>query len=400
MKLNIDRTNWKKVKLGDVAIEYSKRVNNPSESTYEKFVGSANIEQWDFRVKSWEKTDSVISAMKAFEKDDYLIVRRSLYASDFRERAPRAHFDGVCSGDIITIKENPQFISDGFLIAVLNHPDLWKYVVANASGSITRRIKWNDLANYEFLLPPKEEQAKLAELLWAMDEVIEKEKAVLAAVINAKKSARNKFLLGEGNSVFTLGNLFSSWKFTILEKNATVKGRIGWRGLKQSEYVENGPYLVAGKHINEGEIDWNICDMITLERYEESMEIALREGDVIFSKDGAIGNPALVRKLPKKATINSTMMLIRPNKNLDSEYLYQILQSVYFERLKYRCLSGSAIPHIFQGDMKKFEFPLPPLDEQQNIGRKLREFDMNIDKVKDRIYFSKNVQKSLINQIF
>jgi len=117
--------------------------------------------------------------MKLFEAKDYLLVRRSLYASDFRERAPRAHFGGVCSGDILTIREISEKIADGFLIGILNSPALWKFVVANASGSITRRIKWRDLANFEFLLPPKDQQDQLTELLWAMDGVIASEMQLL-----------------------------------------------------------------------------------------------------------------------------------------------------------------------------------------------------------------------------
>ena len=116
MEIKIDKSKWKKVRLGQVATERSKRVNNPSESGLERFVGNSNIGQWDFRIKSWESTGSVTSAMKLFEPKDYLLVRRSLYASDFRERAPRADFAGVCSGDILTIRENPDFVADGFLI--------------------------------------------------------------------------------------------------------------------------------------------------------------------------------------------------------------------------------------------------------------------------------------------
>lgn len=39
------------------------------------------------------------------------------------------------------------------------------------------------------------------------------------------------------------------------------KGRLGWKGLKQSEYVENGyAYLIANKHINNGYINWKSAD--------------------------------------------------------------------------------------------------------------------------------------------
>jgi len=37
--LNIDKTDWKIVSLGDLATEVSERVENPSKSRYERFVG-------------------------------------------------------------------------------------------------------------------------------------------------------------------------------------------------------------------------------------------------------------------------------------------------------------------------------------------------------------------------
>ena len=61
----------------------------------------------------------------------------------------------------------------------MNSNQLWDYANSNAAGTMSKRVKWRDLAEYEFLLPPKEQQGQLAKLLWAMDEVIEKEKEVL-----------------------------------------------------------------------------------------------------------------------------------------------------------------------------------------------------------------------------
>ena len=78
----------------------------------------------------------VTSAQKEFKSGDYLLVRRSLYGSDFRERAPRADFSGCCSADILTIRENPEFISDGYLIYVLYSRRLWDFIVSNSSGGV------------------------------------------------------------------------------------------------------------------------------------------------------------------------------------------------------------------------------------------------------------------------
>ena len=83
------------------------------------------------------------------------------------ERAPRAHFAGCLFWRHPDNSRESRVHCGWILIGILNNPSIWSYIVANASGSITRRIKWKDLANYEFLLPPKDQQAEIAELLCA-----------------------------------------------------------------------------------------------------------------------------------------------------------------------------------------------------------------------------------------
>src|SRR5262245_37821560 len=121
----INREGWKQVTLSEVALEYSKRVDNPSTSGFDKFIGSEDIGRFDYTIKSWQSTQDIISTMKQFEIGDYLLVRRSLYGSDFRERAPKANTEGVCSSDILTIKEKKDKIADGFLYCILNSKGLW-----------------------------------------------------------------------------------------------------------------------------------------------------------------------------------------------------------------------------------------------------------------------------------
>jgi|GEM_PF-2520876 len=161
----INSNNVSKVTLGEIAYDYSVREDNPRECVYEKYVGSDSIGRFDFKVEKWQSSKDVISSMKVFAPKDYLLVRRSLYASDFRERAPRAGFSGLCSGDILTIKENTDVLVDGYLLVILNSPRLWQFIVANASGSITRRVKWRELCGFEVLLPSREVQQKVVDLI-------------------------------------------------------------------------------------------------------------------------------------------------------------------------------------------------------------------------------------------
>ena len=37
---------------------------------------------------------------------------------------------------------------------------------------VNKFTSWTKIREYEFLLPPKEQQVKIAELLWAMDDVV------------------------------------------------------------------------------------------------------------------------------------------------------------------------------------------------------------------------------------
>lgn len=166
------------------------------------------------------------------------------------------------------------------------------------------------------------------------------------------------------------------WSRATLGSVCTVKARIGWRGLSANEYTSSGPFLIAGKHISAGVIDWDCCDHLSQFRYDQSPEIQLEKGDVVFSKDGSIGNPALIPELPGSATINGTMMLVRARReDLDPSYLYQVVCGSEFARMIREKVSGSSIPHIFQRDIVHFPVVLPPLDEQRRIADVLQSVD-------------------------
>jgi restriction endonuclease S subunit len=386
MKFNIDKSKWKKVKLGSVAFEYSKRINNPSESEFDRFVGSSNIGQWDFRVQSWEATDSVTSAMKLFEPNDYLLVRRSLYASDFRERAPRAHFSGVCSGDILTIKENPEKIIDGFLIGVLNSPALWKYVVANASGSITRRIKWKDLANYEFLLPPKDQQAKLAKLLWAMDDVVEKEKEVLEKLdfayntvvdnLFSKKNEDWKFLTLNKIASINKKSLNSktdfNYKFKYLDLASIIKPKIigELRSVKLSEAPSRAKRIVEDDSI-----------ILAMVRPYQRAFAYVHNGENIIASTGT-------------AVINL-------NEPQLSRFVFHQFFSRRFTKYCEDRMTGTSYPAITPRDVEEFKISIPR-DETIILkeAQKMDELEAASFSTRNKIESSKSLQKSLINQVF
>ncbi|SEN09305.1 restriction endonuclease subunit S [Megamonas sp. Calf98-2] len=194
------------------------------------------------------------------------------------------------------------------------------------------------------------------------------------------------------------------WQIKKLDKNTYIKARVGWKNLKASEYVSSGIPMIAGQHIKQGKILWDKVDFITNERYDESPEIQLKNNDIIFSKDGSLGNPAIIKNMPKKATINGTMMLIRLNyinDNVSPNYFYQICNSQYFKKMVSLIKSGGTVPHIFQRDIINFTFPIPKtLEEQEKIANFLSIVDKKVENLKNTITSLENQKKGLLQQIF
>lgn len=189
------------------------------------------------------------------------------------------------------------------------------------------------------------------------------------------------------------------WPVAPLGGHCSVKARIGWRGLSSSEYVADGPFLIAGKHVRDGAISWDSCDHISEYRYRESMEIALVPGDVILTKDGTIGRVARVDALPGAATLNGTMMLLRPREGLDYRYLFHVLRGEQFKRLIDDKVSGSSIPHIFQRDMVTLPIALPPPEQQQAIANVLDALDTTIRQSEAIIEKLKQVKQGLLHDL-
>jgi len=190
------------------------------------------------------------------------------------------------------------------------------------------------------------------------------------------------------------------WEVIKMGDAASVKGRIGWRGLKASEYTPKGPCLIANKHVINTKIMWEKCDHLTEFRYEESPEIQLKTNDVIMSKDGTIGQPAFIDILPDKATLNSTMMLLRiTDSRLVPKFLFYFLQGPQFERFLAQKISGTSIPHLFQRDMRELDIILPPHNEQMAIVGVLGVVDSAIELADKVIAKTERLKKGLMQQL-
>jgi len=260
-----------------------------------------------------------------------------------------------------------------------------KGMLQNLSGGSTfKELSKVRLEKFNIPYLSLSEQRGIVGVLGVVDSVIAKTGEVIAKTERLKKGLMQTLLTrGIGHKEYKqtpIGTTPKTWQIVRLEDYAYIKGRIGWRGLKASEYTEKGPYLIANKHLINNRILWEACDHLSDFRYEESPEIQLKTNDIIISKDGTIGEAAIVDCLPDKATINSTMMLIRVTReDLAPKFLFYFFQGPTFRRFIHQKVSGTSIPHLFQRDMKNLTVTLPPFGEQQKIVDILASVDKKLE---------------------
>ncbi|MEX3107106.1 MULTISPECIES: restriction endonuclease subunit S [unclassified Streptomyces] len=165
----------------------------------------------------------------------------------------------------------------------------------------------------------------------------------------------------------TFDGIPSHWSTTRLDRVASVNARIGWKALTAAEYQDSGYVFLATPNIKGQAIDFENVNYISDFRYRESPELQLAEGDVLLTKDGfTLGTVNIVRHLPRPATVNGSIAVLRPF-GIDPRFLYYVIASGVIQGHIWSVKDGMDVLHLFQRDIKKFPIPLPPEEEQRRI---------------------------------
>lgn len=166
----------------------------------------------------------------------------------------------------------------------------------------------------------------------------------------------------------------------------TIKGRIGFRGYTREDLVNKGEGAItlSPSNIIDDKLDLTKCSYISWFKYNESPEIMIFEGDIIYAKTASIGKVAIVDNLPEKATINPQFVVLKDIK-CNRRYLYYCLRSTFFRAQADNIVRGVAIPTLSQANLSLLSVPIPPLAEQERIVAELDLLSGIIDKQKAQL---------------
>lgn len=283
-------------------------------------------------------------------------------------------------GDIVVLR--PNNFDSTFLGYLLNAPIIAKQKSVKGQGDAVVHIYSSGLANVKIPVPPPAEQKAIATALSDVDTLITNLDKLIAKKKAIKQGAMQRLLKSPAQGGQRLPGFEGEWVEKSLGEDSILKARIGWQGLTTEEYLNQGDYfLITGTDFNSGFINWNSCHFVEKDRYDQDLYIQSQVGDILITKDGTIGKVAFIDHLPKPATLNSGVFVVRPKKqSYHPEFLYHIFMSSFFKEFLSQLSAGSTINHLYQKDFVHFKCFLPPSKEEQKaIASILSDMDKEIE---------------------
>ena len=365
------------VTLGDVAIE--SRETYKGDKSGMPIVGLEHLIPEDVVLSLWDR-DKENTFTKMFRKGDMLFGRRRAYL----KKAAQAPFDGICSGDITVIRAKEDRLIPELLPFIIQNDVLFDFAVGKSAGSLSPRVKWENLKNYKFELPPLPEQKKLAEALWAINDTLQ---AYQKLLIETDELVKSQF-------IEMFGELDKNTKQFPVRKLNEISSY--WNGLtyKPADAVEDGTgtLVLRSSNIQNGALAFEDNVYVNCDIKEK---LFVQDNDILMcSRNGSaalVGKTALIKGLVEPTTFGAFMMIIR------SEY-YSYLKT-YFETPFFRSqisTGTSTINQITGKMLNDISLPVPDMDTVRKFESFVHQSDKSKFALQNAISAARETKRSII----
>ena len=389
---NLDKSTWETFKFEEIAQKISKTVK-PDEAKVDIYIGLEHIDANDIHIRRQGVPADVKGGKLRCYPGDVIFGKRRAY----QRKAAIVNFDGICSAHAFVFRANPEII-DPKLFPFFLHSDQFMHRMVDISvGGLSPTINWGDLKHQEFLLPPKDQQAKLAELLWAMDEVIETEN-----INKLKYETFFKRYLYDSVSG-KLSTQLKTWKEHLFGDLGESFG--GLNGKTKKDFGEGSPFVNYMNVFSNSKVDSSKVDYVKINIGEKQNE--LKYGDILITGSSEtpqeLGMSSVVLDDLKGYYLNSFCFGFRLKdfKTLLPEYARFLMRGEEVRKFMFKRAQGSTRFNLSKTTVKeKMKILLPKIDEQKHIADKLEFMESNVSTYESKISSSKALQKSLINQVF
>jgi len=393
--------NWESRRL-KFSIKLKNIKINAKETDFE-YMGMENIESFTGR-KIFDEENPVTSegVGSLFEKNDVLFGKLRPYLA----KAYLCKEQGFCSTELLVFegeKLTPKFLqymvlSDWFV----------SMVDSSTYGAKMPRASWDFIGNLESPLPPETEQEAIVRFLdfktRQIDSLIEKKKALIekldeqriAVITQAVTKGINGKAKMKPSGVEWLGDIPEHWEIRRLKESTITISKGTTPSTEGADILDEGPVrFLKAENIFEGGIKNTPNVYISSDTHRLLKRSELAAGDVLFVIAGAtLGKVATLKNDLLPANTNQAVAFLRPDKNIESDYLALWLQSTFVKEMTWLHAVQSAQPNLAMGVLGNFFIPLPSIEEQNEI----IEYVNTTTKKKDKMKALNNTAIGFLNE--
>ena len=267
------RPGWKMVKFGEVVKNANLVERDPEANVIERVVGLEHIDPENLHIRRWNSVADGTSFTRKFVPGQTLFGKRRAY----QRKVAYAEFEGICSGDILTFEpKNRKVLLPDLLPFICQSDAFFDHALDTSAGSLSPRTSWTALKDFEFPLPPLDEQKRIAEILWAADETVENYARSYDATWDTLIALSNKYFpFPTGHQAQVQAELGG---FCVLQPGHALKSR---------EYSKQGDRLLRCSNVGVNATVWTeeVTRYWPTERRSEAIDYILNANDIVMAMD-------------------------------------------------------------------------------------------------------------------
>jgi len=250
-------------------------------------------------------------------------------------------------------------------------------------------INQTKLADFEIPLAPIAEQKRIADKLDTVLARVDACRERLNRVPLILKRFRQSLLAAATSGKLTEDwrelndQAFSHWR-SVVFADVCDEITVGFVGKMADQYVENGVPFLRSMNIRAFKFDPKGLQFITEEFHSTIRKSILRPGDLAIVRSGAPGVCCVIPEELPEANC-SDLVIARPGKDLLAQYACIFMNSSFAVNFVKEKQVGVAQSHFNVGSMKATPLPLPPIEEQAEIVRRVETLFAFVDRLEARL---------------
>lgn len=382
------KPGWKVWRFDQMATNVNVRIDNPSESGMEHYVGLEHLDADSLKIRRWGTPDDVEATKLLFKKGDIIFGRRRAY----QRKLGVAEFDGICSAHAMVLRAKPDVVLPEFLPFFMQSDLFMNRAVEISVGSLSPTINWKTMAMQEFALPPMQEQCEIVQVLAATREC--------ADAYKASESALKTLLLSRTDELFS-GQMEDEAKAQVIGDIAEVQYGLTINA-KRREIEKQSPYLRVA-NVQRFHIDLSEVKDVGVDSKDDGC--ILQRNDILVVEGHAdiaeLGRASIWEAQLPICLHQNHLIRIRCRSEVDPYYVLEYVNSpagrAYFRG---RGKSTSGLNTLNSTVVREMPIPIPALATQKSIADELKAARQRLKDIADRKEQHATVLRRLSMEIF